>query len=143
MRIKKILLSLSLVAIGSAHTFAPTTFLQPYDPALRLPAAPEKYSFRFGANTEWGQTKNGYNWDSNRANVLRLYNDSQSTLAMIEQPISTVNTAALQAVRNAHFPVVISSPRSCCYGVRVSTRDSGTTHSVQLALTMGEASCLG
>lgn len=79
-------LFLTLLVSAEATAFAPTNFFPPYDPNLRLANAPESAPFRIGVNGEWGKGRHARNWDGKKRNVLQVYEDDQSTLAMIEQP---------------------------------------------------------
>ena len=94
----------ALVAASAAHTalpFAPTNLFTPYSSSLRLPSAPKKCAFRVGANAEYGQTNTGKNADSRKANVLNIFETSQSVLAALEQPTTDVATTDFIATRNA------------------------------------------
>ena len=76
----------TLLMSVEAIAFAPNNFFPPYDPALHLPNAPECNPFRIGVNVEWGKGKHSRNLHGKKRNVLQVYDDDQSTLAMIEQP---------------------------------------------------------
>jgi hypothetical protein len=96
MRIKQIILGISLVALAEANAFAPTNFFPPYDPALKLPPVGVKTPFRLGFNVEYGDTHNARDWNGDKHNVLQIYNKTESTIAMLEQPTTAVNTPDFQ-----------------------------------------------
>lgn len=81
----KIMLLAGLVS-AEAMAFAPTNFFPPYDPNLRLANAPAGNPFRIGVNVEWGQGRHARNWNGDKVNVLQVYDQDQSTIAMLEQP---------------------------------------------------------
>lgn len=102
MNMKRLLAA--LMVASAAHTalpFAPTNLFAPYASSLRLPSAPKKCAFRVGANGEYGQTNTGKNADGRKANVLNLFETSQSVLAALEQPTTAVATTDFIATRNA------------------------------------------
>ena len=85
--LKKLLL---YVAVGMglhsmASAMAPNNFFAPYDPNLRLAAAPDT-KFRVGLNVEGGSTRTGRDLNHNKSNVLQLYDATQSTIAMVMVP---------------------------------------------------------
>lgn len=72
--------------------FAPTNFFPPYDPALFLPQADRcSVPFRVGVNAEYGWARNGRNANSDRANVLQIYDATQALIPML---INAQNPAA-------------------------------------------------
>jgi hypothetical protein len=98
--LRKIVIGISLFALSSAGAFAPTNFFPPYDPALRLPHAPFGDPLRIGVNVECGSTDQCRNWDGKKENVLRIYECSQSTIAMLENPTCCVQSEELSAIQN-------------------------------------------
>lgn len=68
-----------------ASAMAPNNFFAPYDPNLRLTAAPDT-KFKFGLNAEYGQTRTGRSLDHDKRNILQLYDCTQSTIAMLMMP---------------------------------------------------------
>jgi hypothetical protein len=84
---KKRLVALAVVGfqLADASAFAPNNFFDPYDPNLRLQAAPDT-CLRIGANIEHGHTCDGRNIDSDKTNILQIYNETQSTIAMVMKP---------------------------------------------------------
>lgn len=69
----------SLINLASA--FAPTNFYRPYDINWRLSGMDKK--FRLGVNVEYGDTRKCRNSSENRDGVLRLYNETESSLGML------------------------------------------------------------
>ena len=76
-----------LLVLGSSLTnlisaFAPTNFYRPYDMNWRLPEVKDK-DFRLGINVEYGDTNKCRDVGENRNGVLRLYNQTESSLGML------------------------------------------------------------
>ncbi len=63
-------------------SFAPTNFYRPYDINLRMSDWPDT-RFKLGANFEYGRTHRGRNFSEDRCNVLSIYNETESSLAML------------------------------------------------------------
>jgi len=80
-------------AATNVSAFAPTNFFVPYDVNLQLPCPPKdtRAPFRIGANIEWGDTQDGYNWDGHKRNILQLHDDTQSTIAMLLKPTPEID----------------------------------------------------
>ncbi len=72
----------SLVIYGGLYGMAPTNFFAPYDINLRMPRVDSK-KWGIGVNTEYGHTRKGRNSGGNKTNVLNIYNDDESTIAML------------------------------------------------------------
>ena len=98
---KKIISIATIAALmHTAQPFASTNLFKPYSPTLRFAAAPKQCHFRVGANGEYGTSSTGKNGNSRRANVLNIFETSQSALAALEQPTDAVETAGFIAMRN-------------------------------------------
>lgn len=87
------LLALLYCATTSVSAFAPTNFFVPYDVNLQFPYPPRdtKAPLRIGANIEWGDTENGYDWNAHKKSILQLHDDTQSTIAMLLVPTKDVD----------------------------------------------------
>lgn len=88
-----------LLGVATINGWAPTNFFTPYDPNLKLAKAPGKKPFRIGVAFEYGDTKKGRNWDDKKVNILQINNATESSLAMLENPTTEINTAAFQLLR--------------------------------------------
>ncbi len=64
------------------YAFAPINFHRPYDINFRM-AEWEGTRFKFGANFEYGHTRRCRDWDENKVGVLQIYNQTESSLAML------------------------------------------------------------
>jgi hypothetical protein len=64
------------------YAFAPTNFNRPYDINFRM-AEWEGTKVKLGANFECGNTTKSRNGDEDKVDVLSLYNDTESSLAML------------------------------------------------------------
>ncbi|MFH1461380.1 MAG: hypothetical protein ABIF12_00315 [bacterium] len=78
--IKIVLLGLSFSGLISA--FAPTNFYRPYDINWRMSDCKDK-KFRLGVNVEYGDTNKSRDAGEQRTGVLRLYNQTESSLGML------------------------------------------------------------
>lgn len=88
MKTKKILQGIVAAGVLSSSAlcvFAPTNFFAPYDPNLRLPDCPDT-NYHFGVNVEWGKTHDCENWDGDKKNVLKIYNDYEDVALMFKHP---------------------------------------------------------
>jgi len=105
MNIKKLVTSCLLAGVipASGLAFAPTNFFPPYDPAVRFPEMHDRDPLRFGFNVEYGDTKTGRNWNSDKRNVLQLHDDTQSALAMLRQPATPAMQTAVDNWVRDHF----------------------------------------
>ena len=65
-----------------SYAFAPTNFYRPYDVNLRMTEW-KGAKFSFGANFEYGNTGKCRDWNENKVNVLRIYSDTESSIAML------------------------------------------------------------
>ncbi|MBD3272777.1 hypothetical protein GF385_00300 [Candidatus Dependentiae bacterium] len=86
-----------LILTNSLSGFAPTNFYRPYDINWRLPDCKDK-KFRLGVNFEYGDTNKCRDSGENRTGVLRLYNQTESSLGMLlgaEQGSDIYNLANL------------------------------------------------
>lgn len=96
----KTLLWASLLAPISAMPFAQSNFFLPYDPALKFPAVQQdedNCGLSFGVcNIEYGGKRTGRNGQRNHRSILALADDTQSTLAMLENPVGP-NAATITA----------------------------------------------
>lgn len=79
-KLKVILLGLSFSTL--AFAYPPTNFFTPYNINWRLPDVKDK-KFLFGINFEHGNTNDCRNGGEDKAPVLRLYNATESSLAML------------------------------------------------------------
>jgi len=82
MRLKRFLFIVCLLFQHVAQAYAPTNFFRPYDINLRT-AEWKGTDFKVGANFEYGETSKCRDYDENKNGVLRRYNESESTLAML------------------------------------------------------------
>lgn len=73
---------IGLFFTNMVNAFAPTNFYRPYDINFRLPQVKDK-KFRFGVNVEYGDTNKGRNFAEKSTNVLRIYNQTESSLGML------------------------------------------------------------
>lgn len=73
---------LGLSSFNLVFAYAPTNFYTPYNINWRLPDCEPK-KFLFGANIEHGSTKDSWNLWENKSGLLRLYNATESSLAML------------------------------------------------------------
>lgn len=91
--LKLTLLGLSFSSLVLA--FAPTNFYRPYDINFRFPDCNDK-KFQLGFNFEYGNTTKSRDFNENKVPVLRLYNSTESSLAMLmgADPGTTINELA-------------------------------------------------
>lgn len=87
---KKLLVFLTCIGLHQAlDAFAPNNFFPPYDPNLRLAVAPDT-KFRLGVNAEYGHTRTARNLDKDKVNILQIYEPTQSTIAMLMEPLASI-----------------------------------------------------
>ena len=77
-----ILLFICIIS-SSLLSYAPTNFYRPHDVDFRLHEWKKNNSLRFGVMAEYGETSKCRNWDSDKAHVLKIYNEYQSSVAML------------------------------------------------------------
>jgi len=82
---KKFILTLAVLFLfKNAFGYAPTNFYRPFEVDFRnYEWGNEKLNLRVGAFAEYGQTDDCRDWDENKNNVIRLYNQTESSLAML------------------------------------------------------------
>jgi len=78
----KILILGILIQNVPLFSLAPTNFYRPYDINFKTVDVRDK-DWKVGVNFEYGSTSKGRDWDENKANVLRLANPTQSSIAML------------------------------------------------------------
>ncbi len=76
-----------LLTSAQANAFAPTNFFRSYDAAIQLPFADRDTDFMLGLQVEAGERDKCRNLNRDPRNVLQIYDDTQATLAMIEDPV--------------------------------------------------------
>jgi len=88
----RLLLLTGIIIPAQIAAFAPVNFFPPYDTNYRFhyPDVDDDVSYRAGINFEFGSTSQGRNWRGKTSNVLRLYDESQNTIAMLLNPTSCI-----------------------------------------------------
>lgn len=92
MKLKKILhgaIIINLVSSMANCVFAPTNFFTPYDPNLQLPKCP-KAPLHIGLTAEYGQSNSVRNWEGDKHNVLKIYNQYEDAATMFKNPSSKI-----------------------------------------------------
>ncbi|MFH1644653.1 MAG: hypothetical protein ABIA74_05795 [bacterium] len=80
--VKKIFLICFVFTAIPAFAMAPTNFYRPYDVNLKTTDIKDK-SWKFGVNIEYGNTSKGKNLHEDKANILNLWNETESSIAML------------------------------------------------------------
>lgn len=79
----KILMFLALCSVSSEMSaFIHTNFSRPYDINFRMTEW-KGTNFTFGLNGEYGRTSKSKNWNDDTSGALQIFNDSESSLAML------------------------------------------------------------
>lgn len=91
----KLLMSIVVLGLGVSasqplYSFAPSTAARSTDQALRSAAVHKKYRVRMVA--ESSAAARAYNMEAKRCDPMQVYQDSESTLMMLRNPLSTVPT---------------------------------------------------
>ncbi len=96
--IKKLrMLAVSAAMISSSgNALAHSNEFRPYDAAASLLKPRKNDIFRLSVDGEYGSRRTGKNWDAKRKSVLALHDDSQSTIAMVQDSV-TGNSALITA----------------------------------------------
>ncbi len=94
MKKKLLITSLMLGSITNLPAFVGThdvtNFFRPSDATVKLPYVGE-HKWQFGSRFEYATTSSSRTPCSKKSNVLQIYDNYQSSLAMIENPLPTVN----------------------------------------------------
>jgi len=65
------------------QAYSPTNFYRPHDVDFRSQEWKKNNCLRFGDMAEYGETSKCRNWDSDKVHVLKIYNEYQSSVAML------------------------------------------------------------
>ncbi len=86
---KKVLYILILLQSAFVYGYAPMNLYRPYDINWRMEDRylGKKFKYKMGTNIEYGSTDDSRNWDSEKVNLLDMYQDSQSSIAMLLNPV--------------------------------------------------------